>query len=184
MKNVKFLAVALIAAMMLMGAAYAARWTDATAYNATVNTGYLEVKITDSIKLPRIAQGSSNVEVTPIAITGEKTASVTFSNAYPGATLSMVNLLFKNTGSIPVKLGSIVYDKESWLDITALHGMVYTSDPLNGVGSPVSDWTNVVLQPNQYLNVPILGATVNDSAPQKALNGKLIATFNWIQSNP
>lgn len=107
MKKTRFIALVLVAAVMLIGAGYAA-WTDQLTITNTVNTGYLDVFFV-------IGEGTEILEVSDYVEayvtydydTGEGVdngpdiANVIINNMYPGAEV-FVELTIENDSTIPV----------------------------------------------------------------------------------
>lgn len=108
MKKSKMLAFALSAAIMVMGAGYAA-WTETVTINNTVETGNLDVDTqTPTVTVyskTGVVDASIAAKSTSLSnpANGDSSATVTLGNLYPGAIVN-VTVPVKNVGSIPVKL--------------------------------------------------------------------------------
>ncbi|ERI92092.1 hypothetical protein HMPREF1982_02632 [Clostridiales bacterium oral taxon 876 str. F0540] len=104
MKKAKVLTAALVAGLLTMGAGYAA-WTDNLNITNVIQTGELAATFTSAS-----ASGDAYVtaNASAIAPTG-RTNSINFTiqNLYPGAGATL-NASFKNDGTIPAKIGSVV----------------------------------------------------------------------------
>lgn len=120
MKKVRFLAISLVVALMLMGAGYA-YWTDSVDIVTTVKTGTFDVRFAgekgvtfvtgtstsgnpgnefawDGYGVNAVASGS-------VSYPDENTATVTLNNLYPGVE-GEIMFAIKNTGSVPAKFAS------------------------------------------------------------------------------
>ncbi len=117
MKKTRFIALALVVAIMLMGAGYAA-WTDTMEIKTTVKTGHLDVHFVDeaSFVLADYTQGKVEYAKANNAVTKEENnwdvAKVELSNMYPGA-LSKVTLKMVNNSTIPVGMEAITDTRSS-----------------------------------------------------------------------
>ncbi|MFZ5352001.1 MAG: SipW-dependent-type signal peptide-containing protein [Bacillota bacterium] len=125
MKKTRFLALALVVAVMLMGAGYAA-WTDQLVINNTVETGELNVVFVEqegSIYPPQgpypiILAGDVTGNVNPmncftevsIDQENQKLTTVKVENLYPGV-MTYYHVKFQNIGTIPAKVDNIVINK-------------------------------------------------------------------------
>lgn len=123
MKRAKFLAFALSAAIMTMGAGYAA-WTETVTINNTVSTGELNVDVmaapTVTVYSALGVVDSTVANVTTATfdntlVTGS-TAQVTVENLYPGAVID-ITVPLQNTGTIPVKLSNEVLAEQVQADV-------------------------------------------------------------------
>lgn len=85
MRKVKFMAMVMVAALMLMGVGYAA-WTDTLILNTTVETGKLEV---DFKAAPAFSAVSDYVETHTATAAGDDTYTVSLGKLYPGATATL-----------------------------------------------------------------------------------------------
>lgn len=114
MKKTRILAGALIAAVMLVGAGYAA-WTDKLTINSTVSTGELNVKFTEPTWYLDTETGFDDYTKTtwkPICVISDKNVKaleLTLNNLYPGIGAKL-ETRFENDGTIPAVIKSIVYD--------------------------------------------------------------------------
>lgn len=110
MKKTRILALAVIVAVMLMGAGYAA-WTDRLTINNTVGTGELKVEFVDDEVFPLIGDFDYTLEEnnyieSSINQNDPKTTTVTISNMYPG-NLVFYEALFENKGTIPAVVSGV-----------------------------------------------------------------------------
>lgn len=135
MRRTKFLALALVVAIMLMGAGYAA-WTERIEINGTVETGEVDVSIVekgeagDTWILPRAEIGRSNKDFTTndpndwilkgrdvadyenqwivaeCELHTDKSVEYKFENLYPGAVVEHV-LRLRNYGTLPARISDI-----------------------------------------------------------------------------
>lgn len=115
MKKARFLALALVVAVMMVGAGYA-WWTDSTTIQSTVSTGELNVDVQwASITNPQYTGGTVtgglNRNEDPNKIV------VNFTDLYPtkydatSATFARIHFSVVNKGTIPVKLDSIDFEQ-------------------------------------------------------------------------
>jgi len=134
MKKGKFLALAIMVAIMLMGAGYA-YWSEKVVMNNTVKTGELDVEFVEKEKkglwdwtyYPKVEINDDLHDLglseqtrrngAPVAVSAsisenKKTVNVTVANMYPGAGFTVKNKL-ENTGTIHAKVTDI---KFSWND--------------------------------------------------------------------
>lgn len=112
MKRTKFLALALVVAVMMMGAGYAA-WTDQLVINNSVSTGHLNVNFPED---GTVEVYESDVAVAEDGLTrtykeavvdaDDHQVNVTIDNLYPGA-VAKVTVPFYNDSTIPVKLDDV-----------------------------------------------------------------------------
>jgi hypothetical protein len=109
MKKTRFIALAMVVAIMLMGAGYGA-WTDFTEVTGTVDTGELDVGIRwASLSKPDYTDGSISHD--------DNTITFNLSDLYPtvynaegfGPSYARVHFSVENHGTIPVKLDSIEF---------------------------------------------------------------------------
>ncbi|NLC67743.1 MAG: hypothetical protein GX754_02925 [Clostridiaceae bacterium] len=114
MKKVRFISLALVAAIMLMGAGYAI-WSDQTFATATVKTGLFDMAITNA----RVRTGDNelqNEKHNPrwhsydwthgkVVWFNANEAVVEFTDLYPGG-MVQIDLLLENKGTLPAKLKS------------------------------------------------------------------------------
>lgn len=105
MKRTKFLALALVVAVMLMGAGYA-QWTDVLKVENTVTTGDMNVKFIDEFAYewenPYI-----DCQIDPSD--NAKTETVTITNMYPGS-VAVYEAGLQNFGTLPAKIENVVVD--------------------------------------------------------------------------
>lgn len=144
MKKSRILTAAVVAAMVSLGAGYAA-WSDALTINNTVSTGTLDVDFVGG----SVVYDSNNLsDGEPVALGtasgSENTATITLTNVYPGA-VATVTLPVKNNGTIPVQKGIFKFENvPDWLTVST------TSQPILAV--------------NEEKNVTIT-MTVGEDAP-------------------
>ncbi|MBZ9689201.1 hypothetical protein G9F72_023155 [Clostridium estertheticum] len=108
MKKIRFISIALVTSLMLMGTGYA-KWDDNLVINGTVATGEFNVNFVEDETYPA-AKGSEYV--TPsVEIVDEKAhaVQVSLTNLYPGAWAAF-KVKGINSGTIPVKLDDIQVD--------------------------------------------------------------------------
>ncbi len=174
MKKTRFLALALVVAMALVGAGYAL-WSDTLYVESTVNTGHLDV---DFIKVEKAKVFGIEIPDPKLVVVdysiGEDTdfsygdheafnkdnpmsnrdkVFLTLTNFYPGAEVSRV-MTVKNTGTVPARI-----------DITKLLPVNY--DVLNtlaaGLNEAVEDDIEITVEPvddNQKGEMGLNSATV------------------------
>ncbi len=113
MKRTKVLALVLVAAIMLMGAGYAA-WTDQTFLTTTVRTGNFNMEITKATTRTGDNQTQNEVHnwhqydwthTGPVSFTADE-AIVELKDLYPGG-IVQVDMTTVNKGTIPARLKSI-----------------------------------------------------------------------------
>ncbi|MFZ7104354.1 MAG: hypothetical protein ACOWWO_17085 [Peptococcaceae bacterium] len=111
MKRMKFLAVAMVLALMLMGAGYA-YWQDQITLTTTVDMGEFDVTVNDGEVT--LFKGNEGVATATIVANDLETGyadnhdeyTVTVTNAYPGLE-GEVSFKIHNVGSIPAKIESM-----------------------------------------------------------------------------
>ncbi|MCM0649314.1 SipW-dependent-type signal peptide-containing protein [Clostridium swellfunianum] len=157
MKKSRILTAAVVAAMVSLGAGYAA-WTDALTINNTVSTGTLDVDFVGG----GVVWNADNANVAFGTASGsENTATIDLDNLYPGA-VATVTLPVKNNGTIPVKNGTFTFSNvPSWLTVST------TSQPTLAV--------------TEQKNVTIT-MTVGENAPQTS-DATFTATAVYQQFN-
>lgn len=129
MKKVKFVALVLSAAVMIMGAGYAA-WNETVTINNTVETGELSVALGNgSVNVfKNISDGAEPAgmpariaEATLDAAAADKNVeNVKVTNLYPGAHVH-ISIPLTNDGSIPVKVNGvnlIETNVPAWVTVT------------------------------------------------------------------
>ncbi|MEA4845699.1 MAG: hypothetical protein VB106_00535 [Clostridiaceae bacterium] len=114
MKKTRFIALALVVAIMLMGAGYAV-WSDKVSLKTTVKTGNFDMEITKLTTRTGDNQEQNEAHdwhqydwthSVNAEILNPNEAIVEFSDMYPGGTVQ-VDMTMTNKGSIPAKLKSI-----------------------------------------------------------------------------
>lgn len=114
MKRTKFLALALVVAVMMMGAGYAA-WTDQLVINNSVSTGHLNVYLEEGTV--EVYESDVAVDVDGldrdyaealVDVADDHQVNVTIDNLYPGA-VAKVTIPFYNDSTIPVKLDDVTF---------------------------------------------------------------------------
>lgn len=124
MKRARFLLLALVVAIMMMGAGYA-YWSERIEIKNTVNTGELDVKFTEAdVKVDddyedlldkkeekHRSKGAPWVAKAEVDSKDNKKVVVEVKNMYPGARFTVETKL-KNTGTIHAKLTDIEFDFE------------------------------------------------------------------------
>lgn len=114
MKRAKFLLLALVVAIMMMGAGYAI-WNEELMLESKVNTGKFDMEITKTTIRTGDDQQRNEVHdwhhfdwthgVTSQVLEGGNAAYVEFRDLYPGGTVQ-IDMKFENKGTIPAKLKS------------------------------------------------------------------------------
>lgn len=115
MKKVRFLGLALAAAMALTGAGYA-YWNDSVTIGGTVTTGTLvtvfnkaDTEGNFNFVNDNISRNNVHVATAVVSLNAENdTATIKIENLYPGAKINK-ELVIDNTGSIPVKLDTLTF---------------------------------------------------------------------------
>lgn len=112
MKKTRFLALALVVAIALAGAGYAA-WTDTLQINTTVKTGRLDVYFDNSVNginsMSEHVEGKVTYQRDGSDNNDRDIANITLSNLYPGATADFT-LKILNNSTIPVIMNPITYE--------------------------------------------------------------------------
>ncbi len=147
MKKARFLALALVVAVMMVGAGYA-WWTDLTEIDTTVSTGELNVDVQwANITHPSYTGGTISGGIND-ADGDNKKIVVNISNLYPTKyknngddareTFARIHFSVVNNGTVPVKLDSIEYnlinpESPAWeLVKTVIH--IHQGTPSSGKG--------------------------------------------------
>jgi hypothetical protein len=133
MKRTKVLALVLAAAVMLMGAGYAA-WTDSFAVTNTVTTSELDMQIDDAYFYDGDNLGEPQRAWTEATIVDwdENSLIVTASDLYPGADVRL-DIYASNHSNVPVKFDSanVEFIEGDWAlfnELTARGGIAYDTD--------------------------------------------------------
>lgn len=114
MKKTSFIALALVVAVMLLGAGYA-YWDDTLVINSTVDTGYLDVDFIEARLLSASPHVDTSVNNKIQALPGDgedypdgslDNVIITLKNLYPGAVVKE-KIIVKNKGTMPVKVGDL-----------------------------------------------------------------------------
>lgn len=112
MKRTKFLALALVVAVMLMGAGYA-WWTDELVINSTVTTGEVDLQFDANLEDLLFNEDNEGVAYGEITYSEDnKAANIVMENLYPGAE-AKADLKIINTSTIPVRLQSLVFQSDN-----------------------------------------------------------------------
>lgn len=110
MKKTRFILWVVVAAMVLMGAGYAA-WSQTFTINSTVQTGHLYVKVQKAIEDQSIGIDEG---------VNSTTVNFTITDMYPGKSVQHV-LRFTNQGTMPVRLkfnsGTYPENDPLWRDL-------------------------------------------------------------------
>ncbi|HUV84880.1 MAG TPA: hypothetical protein VMV86_04175 [Methanosarcinales archaeon] len=150
MKRTKVLALVLAAAVMLMGAGYAA-WTDQTFLNTTVRTGNFGMEITKASI--RTGDNQTQNEVhnwhsydwthSGVVSHTANTAVVEFIDLYPGG-MVQVDMTTQNNGTIPAKLKGATVEFISGNEdlFNLLRAQTSWKADIDGDGSQ-DDWAHV-----------------------------------------
>ncbi|MGB9802993.1 hypothetical protein [Desulfofundulus sp.] len=107
MKKVKFIGLALLLALALMGAAFAA-WSNTLTGNATLETGTLDSSIAPGTVSDNDPEGLDVANVTATAGEDGKSIAITVNNAYPGYE-ARVPFTVSNNGTIPVDVSDLTF---------------------------------------------------------------------------
>lgn len=114
MKNIKFLVLLIIMAVMFMGVGYAS-WKDSLTINSVIQTGVMAVNFVEDTesKLESTVAGEYVKVNVKIDEKNNNTAEVAIDNLYPGAWAAF-RLKAVNSGTIPAKFDNVVveFDKE------------------------------------------------------------------------
>jgi len=152
MRRTKFILLALVAALVLMGAAYAA-WTQSFVINSTVETGELFVKVENTENKVMVVDGSGEYKETRdgglnlsnlVTSTSENSAdgskntlttiSYNVGNVYPGTKI-ISKFSFTNLGTINAVTSATnpaVSDNELWNQfVIRVNGVAVTGDTAN-----------------------------------------------------
>ncbi len=105
MKSMKYMVVALVAAIALLGVGYA-QWTDSVVMTDTVSTGYMDVKV-EKVVAGQYWLNNKYVNVQPNW--DDNTATVTISNMFPGG-FGRIDALFTNNSTVPIELKNVKFD--------------------------------------------------------------------------
>lgn len=121
MKKTRFLVLALVVSVMLLGAGYAA-WTDTLHITDTINTGHLDVHFVDlpgESELTLSEYESGYVRYSRDSEGGQNdwdTATAVINNVYPGGKFS-IRYRMQNNSTMPVEIASLDFGKWSdWVD--------------------------------------------------------------------
>lgn len=165
MKKSKYLALVLAAAIMLMGAGYAA-WTDSVVISNNVETGFMEVQFIDPNYSPTELSASTYVNLQPV-VRDAKTVQFTLSNLYPGAIFTTLTEI-QNQGSIPVKFDNA----------TVTFGAGSSQDLKDNIAVTFDYW---IYNAEGYHISSITGGT---NVPLTQLEGRLNSTLASLQLQP
>ena len=194
MKKTKFIALAVAAAVMLMGAGYA-YWSEQVVITNTVTTGNLDVDIVDPNAATFYYQGNAttgtldnvyaqaDITTDPdVDADDQDELTVNFTDLYPGS-YGEVRVPIHNTGTMAVKLDSPIivfeddFDESSWLghvDVRYTATGSANSDPITLTRSVVNGVVRytfpeeVILEPEEFASFTLratLPATVGADTP-------------------
>ncbi len=187
MKRVRFLAVIMVAALMMMGVGYAA-WTDQITMEATVNTGTFDVQFDDTAEACKVEFTGTQYNGADVAKVGEDfafsdendKATVTIENLYPGAE-GNIYLKVENYSSIPAKFkgASVSIDTANFEDHFLVKGL-YNLDGGTSYNPAVDSWTKVdsfgtqmSLTSNPLMNEVLAPATISGTTAVPSADGDL-----------
>lgn len=178
MKKVKFLALAMVFAIMLMGVGYAA-WTDTITVNTTVATGNLDVDFTNAPQANRLdGVGALDLntgfssKINPLTAVLNENASdngeisdvinVNAGNLYPGAKFEVLARV-TNNGSIGAILGGldITGADEALLDVMTVR-LYYNEQEAGATNSAHAGFTELT---NGAISIQDLSALTFPVAP-------------------
>lgn len=115
MKRVRFLAVIMVAALMMMGVGYAA-WTDTLTLTTTVNTGNFDMQFMQGVENCYVDWSEEDTDIadnTDFTFDADSDkATITLKNLYPDAK-GDIYLKVGNYGTVPAKLDGITVDVSS-----------------------------------------------------------------------
>lgn len=113
MKKKKIMMIGIVAALVLMGVAFAA-WTANVDVNVNAKSGELDVEIVKTKVLSSsdyVSFAGKNILVSE----DKKTATVSMDNLYPGGE-AVFTIQVKNTGTLPIELTSLTHTTIKVLD--------------------------------------------------------------------
>lgn len=102
MKKIRFITLALVVAVMLMGAGYA-YWTQTLTISNTVTTGNLDVDFTAASVSNVSAYMDDTASGAQVSPTDNNIINVTLAEMYPGASTT-INFTLKNSGTMAAKI--------------------------------------------------------------------------------
>lgn len=106
MKNVKYLVIALVVSMMLVGAAYAS-WNDTIYVNGTVTTGKFDVNWQSPVAFTKPEYTEADM---PTVTDGGNSWNIALRKLYPGAVFT-TSITLKNDGTIPAIFDSLTVEE-------------------------------------------------------------------------
>lgn len=188
MKRTRFIALALVVALMLMGAGYAA-WNDRIEVRGTVNTGKVDVQIVSGEILPRAMltddtrdswvssdADNNNMWIETKLDNNAKSAAFKFDKLYPGAE---VKYIFRatNEGNLPVRVSDVKLK-------------AYSTDA-DGSESPVKNFLHkniltdcnlAIINTEEHTKVKdiAIGSDMSISELRESLEDKLLSETNPI----
>lgn len=172
MKKQKVIAVALAAAITVMGAGYAG-WTETVTINNTVETGKLSVALANGTV--SVTDGTSDVsdslsrtaEAIAVVTGDANVANVEVTNLYPGAVVT-VTIPVTNDGTIPVLVETAMTASThaGWFNVSTI------SEPAR-LGVEDADKSGEI----------IYTITVNDSAPTSITEASFTVVGSYKQFN-
>jgi hypothetical protein len=195
MRKAKLLALTLVFALMLMGAAYAA-WTDELAINTTAGTGEMDIDFNWVSVTPHDPYTKGAAYIQELDGDDDK-AKITITNIHPGMGTVFFDFQLLNEGTIPAKLSNVTIepaDPTSEELLNKLRCKAYPAYLFGGYDGSYAGFLqsmpnyNVTVQPNGGT----LGFVTDVYLPLDALNGQelqnntveFIVTMDWEQAVP
>ena len=181
MKKVKWIALALVLCLGLIGGAYAS-WMDHTELSASVKTGTFGM---DVIQADALQGDEADYMSVTVDSPDDKTVTADIENLYPverrydGAG---VHLRIENTGSVPVKLESVDFvkdnpDSPAWDDVRSMAR--FQLRETSAAGAPV-EWT----LPELRQHLEDLGDEVMDYLEDKVIEPDNVLRFGGCEEDP
>lgn len=113
MKKRSLVIIGVVAALLLMGVAFAA-WTASVDVNVNAKSGELDVEITKT-KVVSVSEYVNFAKKNIVVSEDNKTATVTIDNLYPGSE-AVFTIQVKNTGTLPIELTQLAHTTIKVLD--------------------------------------------------------------------
>jgi len=148
MKKIGLLALAIVLALGALGIGYAA-WTDTVTISGTVNTGTVDLQVTDysgtwAWKVPGAANGELVITTENVAPANALTPAVAYGYAAQGGTPDEIVVTFDNlfpcidfqadatltyVGTVPVKINDISWNfgDDAWIGALIASGDIYAT---------------------------------------------------------